>query len=403
MLVNYNFDTYLLDFLTISQLKIYTILSTSTYNIFKNSKYYHETRICINKNLSIENFCIHNCINLLQKYLKECTLIDYSQLLTLAGKYDNIDIIHLLISNNINIDNDNLLNCAYDHNHLDIIKFLYFSGVNIIIDNNNTLLVHTPEKYLNIVKFLLFQTNSISNFSFQIAIMNGYLDVLKFLISQNLNNSYENYEINYASMHGHINIIRFLSFQNLDVQKNNNITFQLASRHGHLEILKYMISHNINKENGNLSLIYAAENNRLEIVKFLISENYTLLDYIIQWVSRYGYLTLVKFLTFHGVDLTLDIDCAIRWASGNGHLDIVRYLFSRVNFIAKNNEPFYYAIMLDHLEVAKFLISQTINCELDYYISKKILKNKNLKIVKFLTFHNCHILQDDNIILSDYP
>lgn len=34
MLVNCNFDIYLLDFLSISQLKNYMILSTSTYNNF---------------------------------------------------------------------------------------------------------------------------------------------------------------------------------------------------------------------------------------------------------------------------------------------------------------------------------------------------------------------------------
>jgi len=65
-------DFYFLDFLDLSQIKLYIVLSKSTYFIFENSVYYKECILLKSKSkcLSFDNIFTGGCLNLLKAYTK---------------------------------------------------------------------------------------------------------------------------------------------------------------------------------------------------------------------------------------------------------------------------------------------------------------------------------------------
>lgn len=67
-MIQEDIDNYLLDFLTIPSLIVYSNISRSTKNIFKNSKYYQGCTSCINScdNYSVDNICKFGDLNLLR-------------------------------------------------------------------------------------------------------------------------------------------------------------------------------------------------------------------------------------------------------------------------------------------------------------------------------------------------
>lgn len=90
--------------------------------------------------------------------------------------------------------------------------------------------MYLKKGYLNVIKFLSFRVTNISNFPFQFAIMNGNLDILKFLVSQNLKlDNYNDFDVNYICIYGYISVVPFLAFQKFDFQKK--ITNHLDSQY----------------------------------------------------------------------------------------------------------------------------------------------------------------------------
>lgn len=392
MIVNQNYDTYLLDFLSITQLWKYLILSKASYNIFKNSKYYTESILIKDKKHVIENFCQYDCINLFEKYLRDCTTINYCYLLQLSSKHGNLKNIILLARKGINILNQDIISDASNCGHLKIVKFLYFQNTKIVEDRAFDILYYLEKDYLDIISFLSLHIVYIPNKIFHNAISNGYLNIVRFLISRDLRYEMDiNVNIKYACLHGHINIIKFLAFQVMNFTGDNDDIIQCTVIYGNLNIIKYILSIGIKSIKSQSSLIIVVENGYLEILRILICESYKCLDHINKWAARNGRIAIVKFLFYYGVDLALDINDAIQWASGKNHLNVVKFLFSRVSFTLKNNESCRYAIKFGHLEVIKFLISQKVNYEVDNCIIRKIVAYNNLKIMKFLVFHNCKL------------
>jgi len=69
---NNDIDLYFLDFLTLSQIKLYMVLSKSTFIIFRKSVYYKEYILLKSKSnrFDFDNICNEGCLNLLKAYTK---------------------------------------------------------------------------------------------------------------------------------------------------------------------------------------------------------------------------------------------------------------------------------------------------------------------------------------------
>jgi len=158
---------------------------------------------------------------------------------------------------------------------------------NIPYKENNNYLIFNQKFNLNI-RFIILQnkrfdiknSNQIDLLLF-ISCKNGYLELVKLLIKNNVNiNQKDNFEytaLMYATINGHLEIVKLLLENGVNVNEKNNYEYTVlmyATLYAKLEIIKLLIKNgvNINQKNncGLSSLILASENGHLEIVKLLI-------------------------------------------------------------------------------------------------------------------------------------
>jgi len=78
---NIDIDLYFLDFLALSQIKLYIVLSKSTFIIFKKSVYYKEYILLKSKSkcLNFDDICNDGCLNLLKAYTKNFHKTEYNK------------------------------------------------------------------------------------------------------------------------------------------------------------------------------------------------------------------------------------------------------------------------------------------------------------------------------------
>lgn len=162
MLFNKDIDSHLLEFLKITQLGTYSILSKSTNKIFKHSKYYSEYISC--KSYSLEDICKHSDINLLKKVLTE---FQYTQ-----------EIL------------DNILLEKCKKRQLDCVKFLIKNGANFKAFDKCAIKLVSLNGYLEVIKFLIGKEINCKIYNDQLfrkTSVNGHLKVAKFLINNRVN------------------------------------------------------------------------------------------------------------------------------------------------------------------------------------------------------------------------
>jgi len=80
------------------------------------------------------------------------------------------------------------------------------------------------------------------------------------------------------------------------------------------------------------------------------------IDNVIPFVSKNGYIDVLKYLVKLGIDIHAKGEYAIILASENGHVDIVRFLTRLgINVSAWNDAPIRYASRNGHVDVVRFL------------------------------------------------
>ena len=84
------------------------------------------------------------------------------------------------------------------------------------------------------------------NLAIQWASNNGYLNIVKYLVSQGADvTANNNFAIQWASISGHLKIVKYLVSQGADITANDNDAVQWASKNGHLEIVNYLVKHGV--------------------------------------------------------------------------------------------------------------------------------------------------------------
>ena len=112
-------------------------------------------------------------------------------------------------------------------------------------------------------------------------------------------------EVNIASLNGYLDIVKYLVEHGADPDLGDDETpVVLASSEGHLPIVKYLVEHGVD--------IHAGDDAAL---KFAIYKNY---------------LPVVKYLVSAGANVNATaVGEAIRWAQQRGNRDVVEYLISQ--------------------------------------------------------------------------
>jgi ankyrin repeat protein len=161
---------------------------------------------------------------------------------------------------------ENAINLAGMNNSIDIVKYLhekfgYQCSVFILnnaIDNN----YHELVKYIAMTHNIYY-SEKILNYSilFNDVIFKKLYSIYEYNLPINI--------IDVAAEHGNYDIVKFLHQRYF---KPSNIALDMASMNGYLDIVKYLIEHCECKYSTN-TMDFAVRNDHKEIVKYLVNKN----------------------------------------------------------------------------------------------------------------------------------
>ena len=81
------------------------------------------------------------------------------------------------------------------------------------------------------------------NYAIRQASENGYLEVVKYLVSQGADISADNNcAVKWASENGYLNIVKYLVSQGADIASSDNYAVKSAIMNGHIDVVRYLIS-----------------------------------------------------------------------------------------------------------------------------------------------------------------
>ena len=147
--------------------------------------------------------------------------------------------------------------------HLEVVKFLVSSGVNINSAGYPILHIASANGHLELVKFLVSSGANIhadDDYAIRSASQNGLLEVVKFLVESGANiHAYDDFALRYASKDGHLEVVKFLVSSGANIHAENDFALH--------EALKQK---NIHAEN-DFALHEALKQKNMEMVNYLVS------------------------------------------------------------------------------------------------------------------------------------
>ena len=268
-----------------------------------------------------------------------------------------------------------------------------------------------------------------------IAVERGRLDIVKFLIEQDIFKADLKDENNYTPVHniaaglGHVDIFKYLvqeckcepmckiSDDPTDIFFSGATTLHLAARYGHFLMVKHIlesdypgIDADVETNIGTTPLQFATMEGRLDIVKYLIKKHNCNPSHrdrrkvtAIHCAAYNFHLNVLRFLIE-------EIKCdpkvcdevgasAIHIAAWRGSLDIVKYLVSKCDInpncqtasaYSLYSTPLHYAAFGGHLHIVKYL-TKLPNCEVHCQTTAKMTPlsmaaaHGHYEVVKYLS------------------
>lgn len=214
------------------------------------------------------------------------------------------------------------------------------------------------------VKYLVEIGANINNSDLYMeAIMNGHMDIVKYLIEcgvdyQNVANKIIETSMNY----GHVEILEYFMDLDLKIENENNYLLDLAIKYGHLNLVKYLYK-----------------------IGFVYDTN--CVDSLISICGMYR-LDCIKFI-FENTDMALfdkdTIDkCFIEAARGK-RPSIMEYLFERGYYPPVDYDLLYDLILKKRYKSVQLLLKSDYDLSLnDYYVVKLAYKTGNNNIINLL-------------------
>lgn len=251
------------------------------------------------------------------------------------------------------------------------------------------------------------------NHLFLFSCLNGFL-----LTLQHLKNTFQLMNVDFdfglccACLNGHINVVKWLLENNL--VKNINMyfdgPFSTACLNGHIKIAKFLTTQSkyITYDIFDYEIFHnACKTNKLNIVKWYCE--FTVPQHIISiglnYAFRYGSLSIIKFMYHNSIytNFQYNSNNNLKIACDNGHLKIIKWYlmtFPFENVPEKNNYLFISACKNGHLKIIKYLISQNQNIDISMYNElplKYACWSGYTNIIKYLL----SIKKDINIEIDD--
>jgi hypothetical protein len=247
------------------------------------------------------------------------------------------------------------------------------------------------------------------NKAFKKASLLGHTNMLKWLLSLNIQLDKHIFDISLynASKNGNLDVIKILI--NLDDNKINNENnnennklsyindaFLISCQSGNLEIVKYLNSHGIKPNNYDNAFINACQSGNLEIVKYLNSQRIKPINYNDAFMKTSGDKNIEIRKWLLSIDNTIDIhfkdDQCFFNACYNGQLDEAIWLLSLDKFdIRKNDDSIFKNVCRKQKEYQldiEYLSKSNSGSKIDrhlYLCTIDFFNFDNLKLIKWLT------------------
>jgi len=109
-------------------------------------------------------------------------------------------------------------------------------------------------------------------------------------------------------------------------------------------------------------------------------------NFILDIVSTYGHIELLKWLTYQGIDLTYNDNETIKTASRCGHLEIMKWISQQGVDVVNVNYLMLYATEYGHLDIVKWLVSKGV--KITYTLLIYAVDYDHLHIVKYFVSNN---------------
>jgi ankyrin repeat protein len=310
-----------------------------------------------------------------------------------AARYGHLDVVKYLVEKNANIGKFAVA-WAAEFGSLDIVKYLLGDEVN--------------DKEGNIIKLPKSKNPADTKYGIRNAGQNGYFDIVKYLFEKGAD--IDDRAVRNAIEKGNLHIVNYLIEKGAKVEVDDE--FSLAAQNGHLDILKYLLGDEVRdkqnniyklpksikiaeiKQGGKYDVLRAAEKGHLDVVKYLIDEkganienvygvlegafskeNFDLVKYLVEkypekqehaacLAASHNQLDMLKYIIekFENIDVDNTILCAV-----NSNIDIIKYLVEEKNASIKD-----------------YLIDYSKKPEIKEYLMKK--KAIRLKADQFRTF-----------------
>ncbi|XP_065682444.1 alpha-latrotoxin-Lg1a-like [Hydra vulgaris] len=331
-------------------------------------------------------------LHILKYFLFELNLRGSDDLINVAVKKGYLDIIKYLISLNYKV-NENAFIEAVENNHL--------------LDND-TFIIAAKNRYLHILKYLHSKLNLRGpDDLIDIAVIKGYLNVVKYLISLNYKVNENTFIVTVEN--NHLHILKYLHSK-LNLRGPNNL-IDIAIKEGYLDksftnkvdfavkinkfdILKLLIQ--LGEQGTDWAVINAAQNGNLDIVKYLIFLNYKVNKLAFIYTTNKG-LPILKY--FHFKLNLRGPENLINFATLNNNLNMIKYLISQ-NYNV-NNDAFIIATEYGRLHILDYFHFE-LKLRGPENLIKYAIKEGYLNVIKYLISLNYKVDNDTFIIATEY-
>lgn len=161
-----------------------------------------------------------------------------------------------------------------------------------------------------------------------------------------------------AVKNGHLDAVKFLIDAGADIHIHSSQPILLAYAGGHIAVVKFLIECGVVYRKCK-ALDSSAANGQLESIKFLIESGVDIGDDLhssaLMSAIRYKSLNIIEWLLDNAADVRLLGDQPLIMACINGSLDVVKLLIARGASV--KSDQLAAACMHGHLEIVKFLVS----------------------------------------------